>query len=60
MADVPADISTGIKPEPIDQKLSRDERAACRARVAKLLGQLIYKQWQRERGHDTEQNPKSH
>ena len=59
MADIPNDISTDIKPEPHDHKLSTEERAAGRARVAQMLGQLIYKQWQREREHDKEQNPNS-
>lgn len=41
--------------EPNVHKLPPDEQVAGRARVAQLLGQLIFKRWQQERQHNKEQ-----
>ncbi len=59
MADIPNNNSNYINSDAGARKLSPDERTAGRARVAQLLGQLIYKRWQRERERDKERKPKS-
>jgi hypothetical protein len=38
-----------------EDKSPKDARTAGRARIAQLLGQLIYKRLQKERLHDTDQ-----
>jgi hypothetical protein len=46
--------STDNLPKPDNRPLTLDQRAAGRTRVAKLLGQLIYKQWSRDQLQPTE------
>lgn len=59
MSGVSKNTSDEVIPQPDDRKPSPDERAAGRARIAQLLGQLIYKRWRLDREHDKEQKPKS-